>query len=148
MPAWGAWAAWPGVAQRGRRGGVAAWAARGSARWRGPAWRCGPARRGARSVHRRVGRHPRHQRVAAALAGQDVGPQPARVAREGVLEPGRFQDPVSALELAVELTRPPAGVAEERAAGFDADGELLGRGAGAQYADVVERDQGRIRGVP
>src|SRR5690242_16953041 len=50
-------------------------------------------------VHRRIRRHPRHQRVAAALARQHRLPQVAGVLAEGILGPGRLSDPVAALEL-------------------------------------------------
>src|SRR4051794_29083496 len=76
-------------------------------------------------VDRRIGRHPRDQRIAPALAGQHLGPQLARLGGERVLAAGRLADPVAPLELGVELTRPPAGVADERAAGSDAGPGIL-----------------------
>src|SRR6478736_7425491 len=99
---------------------------------------------GGRSVHRRVGGHAGHQGIASALAGQHLRPQAARLRREGILELRRLEDPVASLELAVELARAPAGMAEKRSAGANPSRELLLRGARTEYADVVEGEQGRV----
>src|SRR4051794_5065480 len=60
-----------------------------------------------RLVHARVVGHPRDEGVLAALALEHRAPQGRRLGNEGVVGPGRLDDPVVALELGLELTRAP-----------------------------------------
>ena len=93
---------------------------------------------GRRSVQRRVGRHRREQRVAAALAPQHGGPQLVRVGGEDLLALRRLDDPRVLGQLVLELAGTPAGVPGEHARAAHRAVELLGVvGVGADEAEVV-----------
>src|SRR5881392_457896 len=70
---------------------------------------------GMRLIELRVIRHRRDERELAALAMQHRAPELVRVGRERVVGLGRDDDPRALLELALELSRAPAGVAGEDA---------------------------------
>src|SRR5262245_36604039 len=98
-------------------------------RWAGPR---------AFSVHRGVERHRREQRVAAALAPQHRRPKPLGVLGEDLLAHRGLDDPGLLLELALELSGAPAGVAGEHARAADGALERLGVvGIGAHEAEVA-----------
>src|SRR5215213_8704560 len=85
-----------------------------SMRYAGSA-RTGVAETSGRSVLRWVFRHPRHEGVLATLSLQHRRPQFLRRLAEHVARLGGLDDPVVALELAVELTGSPSGIAREHA---------------------------------
>src|SRR5437764_4949816 len=97
------------------------------------------------SVPRRVGGHPRDERVAASLAREHRRPQISRRLREGVAAAGGLEDPVTALDLSIELARAPTRVAHERAPLDYAC--ALGRVTRTEHAHVIEGDEGGIARV-
>src|SRR6202035_3300698 len=93
-----------------------------------------------------IGRHPGDQRVAAALAGEHTAPQLAWRLAEDVLRQGRLGDPVSLLDLRVELTLAPAGIAREHPSPGGRLGQLLDTGVRRGEADSPEhQDLGESR---
>lgn len=64
-------------------------------------------------VDRWVRWHAGHQRVAASLAGEDLRPELIGIGAEGVIGCGRFENPISLLELGVQLAWSPSRMARE-----------------------------------
>src|SRR5207342_3784442 len=76
-------------------------------------------------VHRRVGRHPRHQRELAALALEHAPPEAVGVAGEDVAGERRLGEPGLLGELVVELPLAPSRVPGEDPDTGDVPAHLL-----------------------
>src|SRR2546423_2207749 len=102
---------------------------------RGRASRCA-ASRVRWLVQRGIEWHPLCQLVPPALPTEHCAPEAVGILREDVVELGRLDDPVVALELLLELLGPPAGDAGE-----DAGTLQLRRLA---FEGLIERDEANL----
>ena len=103
------------------------------------------AYRGATSVPGRIGRHRGEHAERAALPTEDGAPEPFRIVREDVVGNCLLDDPRAFLELAVELTGPPARIADVDACSAElADGGRID--LGRKEADRLDDERvGRDR---
>ena len=97
-----------------------------------------------RSVQRRVGRHRREDAERAALAPEHVAPERVGIAREDVLGERGLDDPGALLELAVELSGPPARVPDVDPRARWSSPSAVRVDLGRQEPDRVEDERSRL----